>query len=299
MENKSFLEEILLKKEISVSKSDYGKILSEFEQFLQYIFSSVQDGISILDKDLRILGTNPTMDNWFSSKKPYLGKKCFLVYHDRTRPCKNCPTLRTIQSKKSNVSIIKYKISDIKEGWHELFSFPLFNDRNEIIAVIEYVRDITLSQKTKKISEKLKKRLMLQDQTLQEQETALKVLFNQRDQRIRDLEKNVIQNVSLLVNPLIEELKIKLHNRSGMDCLLLLENYLKNLTEPLITKVSNDNLTPKQVLVASLIRKGMKSREIADFLGLSIKAVEFHRLSIRKKMGLKKSSNLQTFLQKN
>ncbi len=300
MSDVNFIKEFLYtKNDKTATKPSYEKTFKEFEQFLEYLFNSVQDGISILDRDLKIIGTNLTMEKWFSYKKPFLGKKCFEIYHDRTQPCKNCPTIKTIETKKSNVNIIKYKMPNTGEGWHELFSFPLFDDHNNVTAIIEYVRDITFSKKTKKVSENLKKRLMLQDQTLQEQETALKVLFSHREQELKRVSEKIIGNVTLLINPLIDELKIKLKNRSEISQIIQIEDYLKNITDPLIVKLSDKmyDLTPKEIQVASLIKGGKSSKEITQILAISLKAVEFHRLNIRKKLNLKNTkTNLQSFL---
>ena len=56
--------------------------LNEREQFLAKIFASIQDGISVVDKDLTILRVNPTMERWYSEATPLVGKKCFQIYRD-------------------------------------------------------------------------------------------------------------------------------------------------------------------------------------------------------------------------
>ncbi|MBU4262898.1 MAG: LuxR C-terminal-related transcriptional regulator [Proteobacteria bacterium] len=49
--------------------------------------------------------------------------------------------------------------------------------------------------------------------------------------------------------------------------------------------------------VASLVRTGKTSKEIAEALGVSASAIDFHRKKLRKKLGLSNtSSNLRTYL---
>lgn len=56
-------------------------------------------------------------------------------------------------------------------------------------------------------------------------------------------------------------------------------------------------LTPIELEVANLIRDGLRSKDIADQLCVSIRTVETHRLNIRKKLGLcKATTNLRQFL---
>ncbi len=51
------------------------------EQFLNSIFESIQDGISILNPDLTIRHVNGVMNKWYASNLPLEGKKCFSCYH--------------------------------------------------------------------------------------------------------------------------------------------------------------------------------------------------------------------------
>ncbi|MGB9436358.1 MAG: PAS domain-containing protein, partial [Desulfobacterales bacterium] len=53
-----------LKRELEHRRQAEKKI-QENELFLQNIFDAIQDGISVLDKDLTILRVNPTMEKWY------------------------------------------------------------------------------------------------------------------------------------------------------------------------------------------------------------------------------------------
>jgi DNA-binding CsgD family transcriptional regulator len=47
------------------------------------------------------------------------------------------------------------------------------------------------------------------------------------------------------------------------------------------------NLTHREVQVASLVKEGKSTKEIAKLLNIAIKTVLFHRNSLRNKLGLK------------
>ncbi len=119
--------------------------LEERERFLSNVFSSIQDGISILDKDMNILRVNPTLERWYSHAMPLRGKKCFLAYHGREGACETCPTRRTLDTGKAAFEVVPKRGPGGKAvGWLDLYSFPLFdNATGRLGGVIEYVRDIT------------------------------------------------------------------------------------------------------------------------------------------------------------
>lgn len=115
------------------------------ERFLLDIIYSIQDGISVLDKDFTIVKVNPTMEKWFAHKVPLVGKKCYEAYHDRDSTCPICPTVETLKTGKSANDVIpKIGTNGEKVGWFDLFSFPMLDSKTgELTGVIEYVRDIT------------------------------------------------------------------------------------------------------------------------------------------------------------
>ena len=52
------------------------KALRNSEEFLDDVIESIQDGISVLDKDLTIRHTNSVMKQWYQRNLPLTGKKC-------------------------------------------------------------------------------------------------------------------------------------------------------------------------------------------------------------------------------
>jgi PAS domain S-box-containing protein len=119
--------------------------LRESERFLSSIFASIQDGISILDKDYKIVAVNPTMEKWYAHAMPLVGKKCYAAYHLRKEICAPCPSRSVLETGKASREIVP-RIGEGRKitGWVDLFSFPMFDTTTGALkGVIEYVRDIT------------------------------------------------------------------------------------------------------------------------------------------------------------
>ena len=119
--------------------------LAKSETFLSNIFESIQDGISVLDSDLKIVRTNPTVERWYSHGMPLVGKKCFEAYHKADHPCETCPVVQTLETGETTYDIVPRKGAkgDI-DGWLELYAFPLIAPgSDQVSGVIEYFRDIS------------------------------------------------------------------------------------------------------------------------------------------------------------
>ena len=119
------------------------EILAENTVFLESTFEAIQDGVSVLDTDLAVRHVNGIMEKWYPRQLPLEGKKCYEVYHDRSTPCDNCPTIRSIETGAVERSIVPGAAgSPVK--WIELFAFPMKEaETGAVTGVVEYVRDIT------------------------------------------------------------------------------------------------------------------------------------------------------------
>jgi PAS domain S-box-containing protein len=134
---------------------------------------------------------------------------------------------------------------------------------------------------------------------LEELNAALRVLLKRREEDRNELEEKVLSNVKKLVLPYIEKLKKGPLDPMTRTSILILESNLRDIIAPFSTKLSSIhmNLTPRELQVASLIKEGKSTKEIAEFLNVSPSAVNICRHRIRHKLGLNnRKINLQTYL---
>jgi DNA-binding CsgD family transcriptional regulator len=289
MKETNFLNYLILK--------NNNILKNELENFLMFILNNIGDGISILDLELNIIGANHLIQKWYATKASILGEKCYRVYHNKDKPCINCPSLEAIRFKKITAGTVPFFSQNLK-GWCEIYAFPLYDEDNNIISIIEYVKDITEKEKYEKTIKDLEKKLHSQSQILSEQEIALKVLMK-RSQRIEgELSENIIFNYHNLLKPLLKRLKNRPRSNEEKNDIFLLEEMLEKITSSFSCKLPFYSLTASEALIAKLIKEEKKSKEIAKLLHLSIKTVFFHRMNIRKKLKISsKGKSLQSFLQ--
>jgi len=144
--------------------------LKEAQLFLTNIFSSIQDGISILDTKFNIISVNQAMEKWYAYAMPLVGKKCYEAYHCSQKPCKICPTVKTLKTQESSREVVsKIGAGGVIEGWIDLYSFPLIDRQTgKMTGVIEYVRDISKQKEAEAEKEKLTEELLKTNKRLNE-----------------------------------------------------------------------------------------------------------------------------------
>jgi len=133
--------------------------------------------------------------------------------------------------------------------------------------------------------------------SLEETNTALKILLKNVEEAKRELEENVVANIKTLVMPYIEKVKKLKPTDMQMTYLNLMEENLKNIASPFLRGLSQFNLTPTEIQVANYIRDGKTTKEIVELLHVSKDSIDIHRYNIRRKLGInKKKFNLRSRL---
>jgi len=125
-------------------------------------------------------------------------------------------------------------------------------------------------------------------------------LLKHREQDKTELEEKVLVNFKELILPYIEKLKMSDLESRQKIYLEIVENNLKEIVSPFIRNLSlkYQALTPMEIQVAGLIKEGKTSKDIAELLNRSYRAIEFHRNNLRKKIGLThQKANLRSYLQ--
>ena len=193
----------------------------------------------------------------------------------------------------------KMKQKDGKVFYSEHTVREITDDSGNRTGSVSVVRDIT---EEKKREQELRTRgEQLEDRTrnLEQLNTALKVLLDKRDQDIKELEDKVLSNMKQLVAPFLEKLRNSGLNERQKTYLEIVESNLNDIISPFVRRLSSIHfgLTPTEIRVANLVKEGRTTKEIASLLNSSVRAVEFHRENLRKKLGLKERKiNLRTYL---
>ena len=121
-------------------------------------------------------------------------------------------------------------------------------------------------------------------------------MLHEREKQQEALERTINENVERFIRPSLNYLKKSVKEEKDIH---MVSGIIDEVVFPITKKRSSalSTLTPKELQVATLIKENNTSQEIADKLFVTKKAVDYHRTNIRKKLGLKRSDNLQMYLE--
>jgi len=127
--------------------SDVAKAKSEWET----TFDAVTDLITIRDKDYRILRANKAAFKRFGMEpKEMIGRKCHELLHHKEIPCEGCYVSEALKTKRPASG---ERGSQYLNGVFHYFTFPVFNEAGEVIAVVDLAREVTEEKQLEKEKE--------------------------------------------------------------------------------------------------------------------------------------------------
>jgi PAS domain S-box-containing protein len=141
--------------------------------------------------------------------------------------------------------------------------------------------------------------LHIKNVELEDANNALRVLLQKRDEAMSDIEETLVINTKKQVFPLLEKIKATNLSQVQFEYIYKLQSSLQEIVSPFLKNITSQypDLTPREIEVASLIKEGQATKEIARYFNLSENTIETQRNSIRGKLGIKhKKINLRTYL---
>ena len=153
--------------------------------------------------------------------------------------------------------------------------------------------------KQSKINKRLEEKVEERTAALKDMNTALKVLLDKREKDKKETKKKLFKNYHTLILPFLQKLTNSLKKEDQKILATILESNLQELLESFSEEKLNPfiNLSPAELQVANMVKKGLSNKEIALALHKSVRTITNHRDHIRKKLGIINTKiNLQSFL---
>lgn len=184
-----------------------------------------------------------------------------------------------------------------RKRWFAVRVVP-FRDRQKSHVIVTHENITPIIEIQKELEEK-EIELRSERERLKETNIALRVLLRQRDEDRTRIEETMYINVDRLVLPYVEQMLQGRLSDKQRTLIEVIDANLRDVISPFLQNLSALTmlLTPQEIEVASMVRSGRTSKEIAEVLGISASGVDFHRKKLRQKLGLTNSSrNLRSYL---
>jgi len=262
-------------------------------QSLLAVIENVPNGITIVTPERNVIYINQKMRSWFQISGNSGKRKCYRIFHNgQKKPCRECPAEVCMKTKKA-ASVIHYcgpETGSANSMYMHIHTFPILNDENEVIAFVEYAYNLTEQRLISDQVSELKSRLAL----LESENALLRRELDDDRMKAQELENIVTENMRNFVKPALDYLGTRVSPEEQKTVTNLIEESILPITKRRIAR--GINLSARELQIAAMIKEGQSSKQIADALCLTKKAVDYHRANIRKKLHIDAKDNLQAYL---
>ncbi|MCK9364846.1 MAG: PAS domain S-box protein [Syntrophales bacterium] len=310
----SLLKLVAIRAAAELERTQYEEELTTAKAFIEAAINSLTDSLYIVRMaDFTVLGANKAFTDVIGlDANAIIGKHCYELTHHRSVPCDYphdpCPLMETLKTGQPSTMEHLHFDSTGEKHFFEVSAFPIRDKQGKIERIVHLDRDVTerkqLEEELRIHTEALEKlveerttELAIRNGNLEEMNTALHVLLKKREDDKRMVEELIVSNIKSLVCPYIEKMQTNVHDAKQHLLLGIIETNLNELLSPLLQNILQFNLTPQEVHVASMVKEGKSTKEIAEVLGVETSTIDAHRNRIRKKLVLSRNINLQSKLQ--
>ena len=292
------------------------KSLRESEQKFRVIAENQIAGIFIT-QDRKIIYANDRLAEMHGYRKEeILGQPYYILIHPSER--------KTIKARLQKRLVMpakhwqRFKVLRLKKNgepfWGGLLATraPYHGKPAIVGSVVDISKTIQAEEELKKARNELETRVQERTKALQKANDdlnektknledlniALKILLDRREKDKEEDGEKILLNVKEFLIPYVNELKNGPLTERQRNYVRLLESGLQEIISPFAQKLASRymHITPREMQVANLVKEGKTSKEIAEVLCTTERTVVAHRANLRKKLGLKKKSNLRTYL---
>ncbi len=255
---------------------------------------------SVISRDMSgyITSWNKGAERLFGyTREEALGRHISLVYPDGEYQIIENEGFEELFSKGRYETDVLLKRKDGERFYAHLSLATTEDDQGRYTGMIGFALDIDKRKRTELELEKSKVQLLQESQELERKNIALREVLTHLEMEKQKIGGEVSKKISLRIVPILNLIKREAPSKLD-EYVKALEQEIMNITEPedeLILLFRR--LTPREIEISTLIRRGMNTKEISARLHLSPETVQKHRRNIRRKLGISgKSVNLSAFL---
>jgi len=265
----------------------------EERSILDSMLQSVGDmAITIMDPELEIIIHNHAAEDLHDcAADTLIGSSAEILYKNRNN-LKQFKKAVAVANKEGRHEFVmkQYKVGTPRYLATTVFCIRDQEENKTGFGLI--ARDIT--EQKKGVLELEQKKKEAEDANI-----ALKVMLDQHTRTRESVEEQISIKLQELVNPYLDLLQQSGVNEKQSETISIIAAHIDSITHQFTPKARKImlKLSPRETLIADLVRQGKTSKDISEILHVSLRTVETYRNNLRKKLGInKKKIGLRTYL---
>jgi len=270
------------------------------------LFENANDLIAFIDRRGVVYEVNDKCESFFGLKREGMIGKKFSEFADLflEKMQDLVEDFNEIFAKGKSIQMHEQTIQR-KDGTivHAEVSSNFVEKDGKKIGIITVWRDITdrklAEENLRRYRDHLAELVKERTAELEKSNSALRIMLQKESEVKKEFEERLIFNVKKLILPNLERLSRSPLSETQKNYLTVIESNLDEIISSFYHDIFSKHfdLTPTELQIADFIMHGKSTKEIAEFLSLSVNTIQFHRANIRTKLKItNKKINLRTFL---
>ncbi|MBU8934812.1 MAG: PAS domain S-box protein [candidate division Zixibacteria bacterium] len=263
------------------------------------IFDTVTNGLRIVDLQYRTVRVNEAFCRMAgATEEETIDRYCYDYFPGQACNTDDCP-LRQITGGKDS---IEFEAEKERQDGSRLTCIVTVtahrDDTGNLIGIIECFTDITERKLAERQLKKTHDALAIERGMLGSKNAALKEILGQFEEQKQQTEQHLQSNVNRIVRPILGIINEKL-SHEDQHLMELLESTLSDLLDPVANRLEHAqaSLSPREIEVSNMIRRGFSTKQIASILNVSVHTVNNQRRCIRRKLQINDNhTNLESYL---
>lgn len=198
----------------------------------------------------------------------------------------------------SSVELVLVK-KDGEEIVVEMSGVPVFDNKGSFWGYRGVQRDVMHHKRLEAANRDAVIEIEAKNILLQELKAALNVVLRQRDDAADEMKLTILNNLRLFVMPHLESIERGVTTERIKRLINLTKRNLAQIATQFFRRTNSLNglLSPMETQIATMVKDGMSTKEIANILNVSVRTISSHRYNIRKKFQINdKKASLPAFL---